>query len=292
MKKLKVIALSVLAFVTIASMVFVGCQKSVEVIPEKNTEVKTNSITLSKEIFDLDKKISTNKSTRVTTKKIVGYAVADGSAAIGTFKGTVGIVGPGYAAAFGFLGGICGSLYHGWQQGDYLTIKPYIPPTTSLPNFITDLNNPLSVGVAHNKLLSELVNNPKISFSNYSNLMSTSYNYLVKRTATEFNLNENIIRENFTLDQYKSVGVENRVSLPLNISKEVSNGGNINILNYTNEYLIRFQNPSATLEDLILYSDIFIENINQQSNLSQQEKYNIKAIISVFKNSLLYWQNV
>jgi hypothetical protein len=36
----------------------------------------------------------------------------------------------------------------------------------------------------------------------------------------------------------------------------------------------------------------FIENINQQSNLSQQEKYNIKAIISVFKNSLLYWQNV
>lgn len=117
--------------------------------------------------------------------------------------------------------------------------------------------------------------------------MTTSYNYLVKRTAIVFNLNESTIKDNFTLSQYKNVGVENRISLPLNIENEVSNGGNRNILTYLNEYLIRFQNPNATFDDLILYSNYFIENANSQSNLTSAEVFNIKATISVFKNSLL-----
>ena len=253
--------------------------------------VNTNSIKLSREIYSLDKKVSTNKVTRVTKRQVIGYAVADGMAAWSTFKGTVGFAGPGYGAAFGFLGGICGSLYYGYDKGDYGRIRNYTPPKSSLIE-TKDLNSPNSVGLTHNNLLAELVNNPQISYDNYTNLMSSSYNYLVQRTATKFNLDENIIRTNFTLDNYKKVGVEDKITLPLDIDLEVAKGGNINILNYVNEYLIRFENPNATFEDLILYSDYFMGNVDQNSSFTPTEIYNIKATISVFKNSLLYWQNV
>jgi hypothetical protein len=281
------------AFIAILSLTVIlySCQKPENVKTEVINSLSTSNLGLSKEILNLDKKVSTNKKPR-TLRKVVGYAVADGASAIGVFKNTVGFVGPGYAAAFGFLGGICGSLYHGWQQGDYGAIAPYNPPTGSTPDFITDLGNHSAIGIAHNKFLSEMINNSEISYSDYQSLMTTSYNYLVKRTAIVFNLNESTIKDNFTLSQYKNVGVENRISLPLNIENEVSNGGNRNILTYLNEYLIRFQNPNATFDDLILYSNYFIENANSQSNLTSAEVFNIKATISVFKNSLLYWQNV
>lgn len=287
----KVFSVAFIAILTLTAILF-SCQKPENVTPAVIDSLGTSTLSLSKEIIDLDKKVTTNKKSR-TLKKVVGYAVADGGGAIGVFGKTVGLVGPGYAAAFGFLGGICGSLYHGWQQGDYgVIIAPYNPPTGSTPDFITNLEIPLAVGIAHNKFLSEMINNPEISYSDYQNLMTTSYNYLVRRTAIVFNLSETTIRENFTITQYKNVGVENRISLPLNIENEVANGGNRNILTYLNEYLVRFQNPNATFDDLILYSNYFIENVNSQSNLTSAEAFNIKASISIFKNSLLYWQNV
>jgi hypothetical protein len=293
MKNLKLIVLSVLAFVTIVSMVFVSCQKPVEVIPQKNTEVKTNSITLSKEIFDLDKKVSTNKPTRVNWRKVAGYAEADGGAAYGTFKVTVGFAGPGYAAAFGFLGGICGSVYYGWKEKDFLvTNQPFTPGNGSVLQIEDiDMSSPTKEGDIHNLLLNEINNQPNLINTNTEDdFMSTSYLYLTKRACEIYQLDINIFRNGFPLEKYIQIAKADYLNLnfvsTLNLKNPAMNS-------FMNEYFTRiYNNDNLGLNDFILYTDLFIKNCNNQSSLSNEEKTYLVSVLSIYKSSAKFWINV
>lgn len=287
----KVITVAFIAICLLTGLLY-SCQKPSETIPTSKSGFGLSEIKLSKEIIDLDNKVSKNLQTRANWRKIAGYAEHDGGAAWAVFKSTSGIVGPGYGAAFGLLGGICGSLYYGWQQGDFGSISPYSPPSDFAIELDSDLGNPVAVGIAHNIFMSELIGNPEISFLDYESLMSTSYNYLVNRIADQFNLDASVIRENFSLAQYMSVGKELGFEVPYNIQQEIAKGANENILSYMSEYAVRFHDPNVTLEDLLLYSDLFIEDVKSQRDFNSIEIYNIIATISVFKYSLKFWSNV
>ena len=286
MKNLKLITLTTLAIAIIASIVLVGCRKE-EVKDSIQTIEDSNPIKLSKKIIELDNKLSLQKPIR-SIKGATGYAVADGQGAIAGFKLTAGYCGPAYGAAFGFLGAIAGSWYHGWQKGDYLI---YTPPGNSISE-VNDLDSPLNIGQIHNNLLYELFGNPKISTHDGNSLLATSYDYLIHKTAIKFILNEDSIRGYYPLEKFINAAVNSSLCKPINIKEEVANGTNLNYIKYINEFLIRFENPNANFDDLLICTDYFIENVDAQSDFTFQEKYNIKATISVFKSSLLFWRNI
>ena len=294
MKKLKVIALSALAFVTIASTVFVSCQKPTEVMPQTSIVVKTNSITLSKEILDLDKKVSTNKSTRaVNWRKVADYAEVDGGCAWGTFKVASRFTGPAYGAAFGFLGGISGSLYHGWKSGDFLVInQPFNPGSESVLQIEDiDMSSPTKEGEIHNFLLNEINNFPSsINTNSEADYMSSSYLYLTKRTCEIYRLNLEIFRTNFSLEEYIQI-----------VKADYTNFNYISTLNleysymnsFMNEYLTRIYNTNNLgVNDFISYTDLFIQNCNNQVSLTPSEKTYIVSTLSIYKSSAKFWVNV
>jgi hypothetical protein len=90
MKKLKVISLSALAFVTIASMVFVGCQKQQELV---STKSESDEIKLAK----IKEKYKQSGLNKINYTKAGYMAVADG-------------IGAGAASSLGPWGSLWGGF--------------------------------------------------------------------------------------------------------------------------------------------------------------------------------------
>jgi uncharacterized membrane protein YgcG len=69
----------------------------------------------------------------------------------------------------------------------------------------------------------------------------------------------------------------------------ISAGVSEHAAGYMFEFHSRVQSPSLTYEDGLAYSDLFIQHIGSLSAFTETERHNLIAIISVFKNSLQYW---
>lgn len=59
---------------------------------------------------------------------------------------------------------------------------------------------------------------------------------------------------------------------------------------YMKEFVTRISRTSGlTYEDAMTYADLFITNVANQTSFTATEKYNMVAIVSIYKNSLTYW---
>jgi len=288
--KLRISALAIMMAIGAIGVTFTSCQKDVRIGNES-----LNELVLSKNIQELDDKVKNNKATRaVDWRKVWGYAKSDGVSAYATYKFIGKYFGPGYGAGVGLLGGIAGSLLHAWETGDleFSTGPGYIPPGGSIGN-IDDITSPHTIGVLHNNILNEATNGSStIQFSNIDNLMSTSYDYFTQRVAEELNLDITTLRSKISLVEYKVLANSKNASIPVNVITEVNNGASVNICNYLNEYFSRVTNSNATFDDIKQYTDLFIADVENQSHLNSDEKFNITATLSIFKNSSLFWDNL
>lgn len=274
------------------------------------TENGQQTYILSKSIIEYDTKSKfTNKNPVALGKweTMIDYAIADGASAWTVFKVASKIVGLGYGAAVGMLGGVCGSIYK--YVREHKDFKPNSTNNDNIINFddfgqLSISANKLCklktistttnfgynlVGELHNKYLDSLVvrfDDRRLDIDpNYT------YNYLCNAASVELSIPTDSIKSKFSLAEYSEV-------IDLDISEKtnqeiydymIRNSVPKYLCSYMNEFFERIRKPENANYDVALnYVNLFIEDVQNQ-NFTTQEKNGILYSLSTFKNSLQYW---
>lgn len=286
---------------------FTSCKREHSILIENGQK----TFVLSKSIIEYDTKISngTNKNPVPLGKweTMIDYAIADGASAWTVFKVASRIVGLGYGAAVGMLGGVCGSIYK--YVREHKDFKPSFNANNNGINFANSVqlnittNRPYKlktvstttnfgynlVGELHNKYLDSLVvkfDNQKLDIDPVN-----TYNYLCNAVSAELSIPTDSIKSKFSLAEYNEV-------IELDVSKKtnqeiydymIRNNVPRYLCNYMNEFFERIRKPENANYDIALnYVNLFIEDVQNQ-NFTTQEKNGILYSLSIFKNSLQYW---
>jgi hypothetical protein len=289
------------------STTFTSCKRDNPSITENGEK----TYILSKSIIEYDTNISknTNKNPIPLGKweTMIDYAIADGASAWTVFKVASKIVGLGYGAAVGMLGGVCGSIYKYVREH-----KDFKPSPTSNGNIInfnasrqlsSATNKPFKlqtisvtanfgynlVGELHNKYLDSLV--VKFDDRRLDIDPDKTYNYLCNAASVELNIPTDSIKSAFSLAEYNEV-------IDLDVSEKtnreiydymIRNNVPKYLCSYMNEFFERIRKPENASYDIALnYVNLFIEDVQNQS-FTTQEKNGILYSLSIFKNSLQYW---
>ena len=151
MKKLKVIALSMLAFVTIASMAFVACRKQQEIVSTTLNTALLKKVELIGSDF-----IAKNPHTKTRNKK--GYMLAADAAGAAAASGSAGLpfIGP-YIVLYSAFGA---SMAAGQWYYDNIE-KPkgkLIAPSSNFDNSHNFVEQEFHLGQLHNELLVKYIN--------------------------------------------------------------------------------------------------------------------------------------
>jgi hypothetical protein len=281
MKKLKIIALSALAFVTIASMVFVGCQKSVKTsdITENSKIIyqKENEKILVSEIIDISKSYPRNlakqkqpKGGRVIVADVVG--------------GLAGAAGGPFTA---FLGAFGNSLYDLYQQDAFGLI---VANSNNETDFIPITNNPYNeIGKLHNLSIVNYAKNCSsniIDNSNYKsviNFATNEYNETIGTTHDPINYNF-IEHYNTLIENYETTGIDGIFKNSKDLG-EITENESIILSNFCNNLV------NLNITDAIDYSKK-CEDVVLISNINSTSKQKILFAIAIGKNSKILYNNI
>jgi hypothetical protein len=286
MKKLKVIALSALAFVTIASMVFVSCQK-------EQVE-KTNNI-FSNYIKDKYPKVevNTNRAAKMDPKKVRILVNADGIAALGAA--------PTFTNIFSAGIGLWVSFYSSYKACSWC-------PQSLVVNQKVE-----EIGYSNVKTLLESAENTYASRNPYNNIGKFHNDLLLTFSNTNIFNNLEVSDEIVSyINNDNKLGLnpdeKNNLITLLNIKiPEINSNFSPEIENY-NTYVNNMNNLSEPVRINIIAIITGYENIDISSSsiasayfkdielklfednyLTQDEKNSCYMYIAVLKYSNCYW---
>jgi hypothetical protein len=284
----------IIASVAMLGFTLWSCQKENKLQRPDSVQhriTSTHSVNLSAQILELDSIRQHRKHivwTENDTRKLVKVAMADMSSAWAAFKIVGKLLTPGYGAAAALLAGIGGSLYAWWLEGGFNIAQTGPNPNT---NTTLDPTDPRFVGQAHNKLVHQGMQIPGAETQNLSDFTDATYDAFVEKTADITGTSMESLLENMPKELYQQIvgdQVQPATSEEMYASA-ISAGVSEHAAGYMFEFHSRVQSPSLTYEDGLAYSDLFIQHIGSLSAFTETERHNLIAIISVFKNSLQYW---
>lgn len=291
MKKLKVIALSALAFVTIASTIFASCQKQQELVNTHTNSEETITNFKIASIKFLDKH---KNAYQVKTRRDLGWAdwITIGCAdAGGAYEGATiaaPLLPPWGSVAGGAIFGAAASY------GAYIGLggTPMGMAThNGTNNTSMNSNNQYDlIGKNHNLLLSQL------GTSTVNNDLSEMYSALLPSTnnITDNNLNIAQFKEFISVQNFSNAyslnhhytGSFNDLSSLTGYFNRINQGASSVILaNYFNQI-----SEISHLQNAINYS-IDIENYITNSNMVESDKVLLLSAMSTFRNSINFWSD-
>lgn len=270
---------------------FVACEKNKQPLVLQNAK-PVMKIPLSNAILDYDNKVKSSPRiiawTEKDTKMLIKVALADCSSAWQAYKYVAVVLTPGYGGAAALLAGIGGSLFTWWMEKDSAPAKKQNAnvAVTQSPG------SPLIIGELHNKYIEKVLVQGNMETTNIDSFTTMTYDSLIGKISTELGLQESVLSNDFTMNEYRNL-MNNRASYSTIegiYNQSIQDGMPTYLCTYFKEYLNRVANENTFVyNDVMTYSDLFIENINAQSNISAYDKHYLSSVISVYKNSIKYW---
>ena len=250
------------------------------------------SIKLSQDIFDYDlvvrNQVRTVAWTEKDTKQLLILATADLKSAWEAFKLVSKVLTPGYGGAAALLAGIGGSLYTWWLTKDETKSAKIDNPYTPAPNTVT----PANIGKWHNYYLHQEIIRGAGASKDLDYMVNNTYNSLLENVSSTFGYMSQDLSSIITKDDYKDIIEESSQNMTIDElhNKALADGYSPMLADYYREFLIRAANPdNFTYENAIEYTELFMVDVDQQSALTASEKDQMKTAISVYQNSLQYW---
>jgi hypothetical protein len=274
MKKIKIIALGVLAFITIASTVFVSCTKRAT-NTESNVDETLSMIQRLKSNYTLNTSDLAYKQ-----KSFFDFACDD-------------IMGAGAGIAWGSVAGPFGSFCGGVSLGCYMSVRDYdgmvVPnPVNPTEKLRTISNNPFDyLGYIHNKTLKAILDNHSAYMTNKSLDISKYYNFTYTYFKTFPEFSKYNLQQSTLITYYKNIssiytGNFSEGCTNLNIRNLIT----LNSKNILIEFWTVIKSINSNTDRIKYYKD-FVNVINA-STLSENEKRIILGTSSVGIYSVLF----
>lgn len=233
--------------------------------------------------------ISSPLMTNEETKLLIKVALSDCGSAWKAYKYVAAIITPGYGGAAALLAGIGGSLFTWWLESDAMGVPPNNPYTSITSN----RNSWQIIGELHNKYLDDGLKNLGISNDDIFEFTETAYPIFIDSISERLNLNKDSIQSYISSTSFQNIiqEISSELTVDSLYENSIEDGVPSYMCNYINEFLIRVSDENTfTYNDAMDYSDEFLANVDNQTAFSSYEKYYVKSVISVYKNSLTYWQ--
>jgi hypothetical protein len=280
MKKLKVIALSALAFVTIASTIFVSCKKQTLTNDNQN---------LNESLQLINKKYEDNTKTRRSWASWAKIGAADCIGGWVGFQagGKIGALAGPQGATIGAVAGgvILGALNSYGASG---MVVHGSGNTINEINSNLELLNPtnnqfdLTVGIRHNILLKDAYLNHLSNNVLQSELFFTS-NLLTDAEAS-------FVKSQSTANYQAYVNSKNLTSfdkIKLNITNTIEDATLVNIMN---TYIDGIES-AGNLENAINLTYSYERTIQSSTQLNEVQKNHLLVGFSISKYSQTFWNN-
>lgn len=224
----------------------------------------------------------------------VGYATADAAGATMGFKATAWAAGPAYGAAFGFLGAVAGSAYHYIDNHyDFKQIEPPIEPDGSSPDGTNGYSDSYEkFGYVHNLEILKMYDVTQTRPTSPQDFLDQYYDIYCQDIANEFNLDLVTLKSIAPKSEFVAQ-LQNYPTLQLPIdfkNNSLNLGVDAVVVNTTYDFFVDVENPNiSTKEEVFQYVTLYLDLVDLDNTLTNDQKDQLKYILNVFKYSYSLW---